>query len=103
MLFGNDEQKRKYLPPAAAGEVIFSYALTEPKTGSDARHIRFLTIAGLLLYGENVSRKQFFLRRISNLSLPYPADREAPLGRYNMLPGKKLNKRLTCHIVALYI
>jgi acyl-CoA dehydrogenase family protein 9 len=39
VLFGNQAQKRKYLVPAAAGEMIFSYALTEPKTGSDAQNI----------------------------------------------------------------
>jgi len=39
VLFGTDAQKRKYLPPAAAGDMIFSYALTEPGTGSDAAHI----------------------------------------------------------------
>lgn len=38
-LFGTEEQKQRYLPPAASGEMIFSYALTEPETGSDARHI----------------------------------------------------------------
>jgi acyl-CoA dehydrogenase family protein 9 len=45
VLFGNEEQKRKYLVPAASGEMIFSYALTEPRTGSDARNIE--TIATL--------------------------------------------------------
>ncbi|HUH65713.1 MAG TPA: acyl-CoA dehydrogenase family protein [Syntrophales bacterium] len=38
-LFGTEEQTRRYLPLAASGEMIFSYALTEPKYGSDARHI----------------------------------------------------------------
>ncbi|MGZ3579784.1 MAG: acyl-CoA dehydrogenase family protein [Syntrophales bacterium] len=38
-LYGTEEQKRKYLPLAASGEMIFSYALTEPNFGSDARHI----------------------------------------------------------------
>ncbi len=38
-LYGMEEQKRAYLPPAAQGEMIFSYALTEPNIGSDARHI----------------------------------------------------------------
>ena len=38
-LFGNELQKEKYLAPAATGEMIFSYALTEPKIGSDAKHI----------------------------------------------------------------
>lgn len=38
-LFGNEAQKKKYLVPAASGDMIFSYALTEPKIGSDAKHI----------------------------------------------------------------
>ncbi len=38
-LFGTEEQKQKYLPPAASGDMIFSYALTEPHVGSDAKHI----------------------------------------------------------------
>ncbi|MGD9177693.1 MAG: acyl-CoA dehydrogenase family protein, partial [Desulfobacterales bacterium] len=39
VLFGTEDQKRKYLSPAASGDMIFSYALTEPQTGSDAQHI----------------------------------------------------------------
>ena len=39
VLFGTESQKQHYLPLAASGELIFSYALTEPKHGSDARHI----------------------------------------------------------------
>ncbi len=38
-LFGNEAQKQKYLAPAASGELIFSYALTEPRIGSDAQHV----------------------------------------------------------------
>ena len=34
--FGNDQQKRKYLPLSATGEKIAAYALTEPGSGSDA-------------------------------------------------------------------
>ena len=40
LLFGTDDQKQRYLPRAATGELIFAYALTEPETGSDAQHIR---------------------------------------------------------------
>ena len=40
LLFGTEDQKRRYLPRAATGEMIFAYALTEPETGSDAQHIR---------------------------------------------------------------
>ncbi len=39
LLFGSEEQKQKYLTPAASGDMIFAYVLTEPKTGSDAQHI----------------------------------------------------------------
>lgn len=36
VLFGNEEQKNKYLPALASGEKIAAYALTEPGSGSDA-------------------------------------------------------------------
>ena len=36
VLFGNEEQKAKYLPSLAVGEKIAAYALTEPSSGSDA-------------------------------------------------------------------
>jgi alkylation response protein AidB-like acyl-CoA dehydrogenase len=36
VLFGNHEQKTKYLPKLASGELIAAYALTEPGSGSDA-------------------------------------------------------------------
>lgn len=36
VLFGNEEQKQKYLPNSASGEKISAYALTEPGSGSDA-------------------------------------------------------------------
>src|SRR3989440_1058137 len=36
VFYGNEEQKRKYLPKLASGEWIAAYALTEPGVGSDA-------------------------------------------------------------------
>jgi len=36
VLFGNPEQKKKYLPGTVSGEKIAAYALTEPGAGSDA-------------------------------------------------------------------
>lgn len=36
LYYGNDEQKKKYLPKLASGEWKASYCLTEPNSGSDA-------------------------------------------------------------------
>src|ERR1700723_788369 len=38
--FGTDEQKRKYLPRLAAGEIVGAYALSEASSGSDALNCR---------------------------------------------------------------
>lgn len=35
-LFGNDDQKRRWLPRLASGEVLAAWGLTEPEAGSDA-------------------------------------------------------------------
>lgn len=40
ILFGTDEQKKKYLPKLAAGEMIAAFALTESGAGSDAAAIK---------------------------------------------------------------
>lgn len=36
IFFGNKDQKKRYLPKIASGEMITAYALTEPEAGSDA-------------------------------------------------------------------
>lgn len=36
ILFGNEQQREKYLPALATGEKLAAYALTEPGSGSDA-------------------------------------------------------------------
>jgi len=40
VLFGNDEQKRKYLPDLAKGKKVAAFAVTEPEAGSDASAIK---------------------------------------------------------------
>ncbi len=40
ILFGNEEQKRKYLPDIADGKRLVAFALTEPNAGSDAGGIQ---------------------------------------------------------------
>jgi alkylation response protein AidB-like acyl-CoA dehydrogenase len=40
LLYGSDEQKRRYLPAIAAGEKLAAFGLTEPMAGSDAGSLR---------------------------------------------------------------
>jgi alkylation response protein AidB-like acyl-CoA dehydrogenase len=36
ILFGTEEQKKKYLPPLVKGEWVMGFSITEPEAGSDA-------------------------------------------------------------------
>ena len=40
MAFGTEEQKQRFLPRLATGEILGCYALTEPNAGSDAANIQ---------------------------------------------------------------
>jgi acyl-CoA dehydrogenase len=40
LLFGDEEQKRRWLPPLARGELLGAFALTEPSSGSDAAALK---------------------------------------------------------------
>ncbi|MBS9524182.1 acyl-CoA dehydrogenase family protein [Litoribacter alkaliphilus] len=40
MMFGNEEQKKKYIPKLASCEFLGAWGLTEPNTGSDAGNMR---------------------------------------------------------------
>ena len=40
LMAGSEAQKQKYLAPAATGETLCAFALTEPQSGSDAAQIR---------------------------------------------------------------
>src|SRR5580704_8430733 len=44
VMFGSREQKEEWLPKLASGEVIASFALTEPEAGSDAASVRTTAI-----------------------------------------------------------
>jgi len=49
LLFGTEEQKKKYLPPLAKGEWVTGFSITEPEAGSDAASV----ITSALRDGEN--------------------------------------------------
>src|SRR6187431_22183 len=42
--FGNEEQKKKYLPKLATAEYIGAWGLTEPNTGSDAGNMKCVAV-----------------------------------------------------------
>ncbi len=57
LLFGNEDQKRRYLPRLARGETLGAWCLTEPSAGSDAAAIQTRAVrqgAGWILNGSKV-------------------------------------------------
>ena len=44
VMFGTEAQKAKYLPGIASGEIITSFALTEPEAGSDSANVQTTAI-----------------------------------------------------------
>ena len=44
LMFGNEDQKRHYLPRLASGQWIGAWGLTEPNTGSDAGNMRTVAV-----------------------------------------------------------
>lgn len=40
VMFGNEEQKQEWLPKLASGEMVASFALTEPNAGSDSAAVQ---------------------------------------------------------------
>lgn len=39
ILFGNEDQKKKYFPPLVKGEWVMGFSITEPEAGSDAASV----------------------------------------------------------------
>jgi len=68
VMFGSEAQKRKWLPGIAAGEVVTSFALTEPEAGSDSgsvrtkaeRHGDHYVLNGAKRYITNANRASLF-------------------------------------------
>jgi acyl-CoA dehydrogenase len=57
ILFGNAEQKRRWLPDLAQGQKLAAFALTEPDAGSDAAHLQTTAVrrnGGYVLNGTKI-------------------------------------------------
>ncbi|THD71357.1 acyl-CoA dehydrogenase family protein [Phenylobacterium sp.] len=57
VMFGTEDQKQKYLPGIASGEIITSFALTEPEAGSDSANVQTRAILDGDVYVLNGSKR----------------------------------------------
>jgi acyl-CoA dehydrogenase len=57
VMFGSDAQKEKYLPGIASGEILTSFALTEPEAGSDSANVQTRAILDGDAYVLNGSKR----------------------------------------------
>jgi alkylation response protein AidB-like acyl-CoA dehydrogenase len=64
LLFGNDEQKRTWLPRLASGEITGAFALTEPAAGSDAASLT--TVARRYGHEYVISGSKVFITNIGD-------------------------------------
>ncbi len=57
VMFGTDEQKARYLPGIASGEIITSFTLTEPEAGSDSANVQTRAVLDRDCYVLNGSKR----------------------------------------------
>jgi alkylation response protein AidB-like acyl-CoA dehydrogenase len=86
LLFGTEEQKKKYLPPLCAGEAISGTAVTEPDAGSDVLSVATRAekkdggylINGSKMFISNASIANFLVTLcLSNPDAPSPYERHS--------------------------
>ncbi|KRB46656.1 MAG: acyl-CoA dehydrogenase family protein [Pseudomonadota bacterium] len=100
VMFGTDAQKAKYLPGVASGEIITSFALTEPEAGSDSAAVQtsavrdgdFYVLNGTKRFITNANKADLFtVMARSDASKPGGGGVSAFLVERN-LPGLSVGK-----------
>ncbi len=100
VMFGTDAQKAKYLPGIASGEIITSFALTEPEAGSDSAAVQtsavrdgdFYVLNGTKRFITNANKADLFtVMARSDASKPGGGGVSAFLVERN-LPGLSVGK-----------
>lgn len=91
LLFGSEDQKRKYLPQVAR-EVLSAFALTEPMTGSDAANVRTTAVldetgSHFIVNGEKLWCTNGPIARYVTLIARVPAKRGQEDGRVVWIPA----------------
>lgn len=65
--FGNDEQKKKYIPPLCTGDALWAFGLTEPNAGSDSRGSK--TTAVKVEGGWKINGSKIFITNGHNMNV----------------------------------
>jgi acyl-CoA dehydrogenase len=78
---GSEEQKRRYLPLLASGEVIGAFALTEPDAGSDAASLRLKATRDGDAWVLNGSKHYITNSKIAGLFTVFARTGDEPGGR----------------------
>jgi len=84
VMAGSDAQKAEWLPPIASGEVITSFALTEPDVGSDSGSVKTRAVRAQDADGRDVYRLSGTKRFITNAD---KADLFTVMARTGAEPG----------------
>ena len=90
--FGNEEQKRRYLPGAISGEIILAIAMTEPGTGSDLAAVQTTARRDGDSYVINGSKIFISNGQIADLVIVVCEDRpesEPAASRHQPHPGRR--------------
>lgn len=69
--WGSEKQKEKWLPKMAKGEIIGSFALTEPEVGSDAKGIQTIAVHEGNNYVINGHKKWITMGQIADIFLVF--------------------------------
>lgn len=69
--WGSEEQKEKWLPKMAKGEVIGAFALTEPEVGSDAKSIQTVAVHKENHFVINGQKKWITMGQIADIFLVF--------------------------------
>jgi len=105
LIFGTEEQKRKYIPPIAKGEAFAAHANTEPGAGSDVAGIKttsrkegkYYIINGRKYFITGADRAKYFVVSARTSEPPSPKERWKGLTFFIVerdFPGVKVGQKI---------
>lgn len=85
--FGSEEQKKKWLPPMANGELIGCYGLTEPDAGSDPSSIKTKAVRDGNFWVLNGNKMWITNGSIADLAIVWAKDEEGEIRSFVVEKG----------------